>query len=119
MFLGAALQGGWPELRARNRALAIDARAVLCRALRVPVPAPEAMLGSMATVPLPDSPVRSASLPPPFDPLQDALLERFAIEVPIFPWPAPPRRFIRVSCQLYNTLEQYERLAAALAELLA
>jgi isopenicillin-N epimerase len=115
--LGAALPGGWPELRARNRALAIEARALLCRALGVAVPAPEAMIGSMATVPLPDSPVRSASVPSPFDPLQDALLERFAIEVPIFPWPAPPRRFVRVSCQLYNTLEQYERLAAALVEL--
>jgi isopenicillin-N epimerase len=115
--LGAALAGGWPALRARNRALALAARDVLCRALGVAPPAPDSMLGSMATVPLPDSPVRSSSLPPPFDPLQDALLERFTIEVPVFPWPGPPRRFVRVSCQLYNTIEQYERLAAALVEL--
>ena len=115
--LGAALAGGWPALRARNRALAIEARNVLCRALGVASPAPDSMLGSMATVPLPDSPVRSSSLPSPFDPLQDALFERFAIEVPVFPWPGPPRRVVRISCQLYNTIEQYERLAAALVEL--
>jgi len=116
-LLGTALAGGWPALRARNHALAIEARNVLCRALGVAPPAPDSMLGSMATVSLPDSPVRSSSLPPPFDPLQDALLERFATEVPVFPWPGPPRRVVRISCQLYNTIEQYERLAAALVEL--
>ena len=116
-LLGTALAGGWPALRARNHALAIEARNVLCRALRVAPPAPDSMLGSMATVSLPESQLRSSSLPPPFDPLQDALLERFATEVPVFPWPGTPRRVVRISCQLYNTIEQYERLAAALVEL--
>jgi isopenicillin-N epimerase len=32
-------------------------------------------------------------------------------------WPAPPRRFVRVTAQIYNELTQYERLAAALREL--
>jgi hypothetical protein len=34
-------------------------------------------------------------------------------------WPAPPRRLIRVSAQLYNRTEQYARLADALAQELA
>ncbi|HLE43012.1 MAG TPA: hypothetical protein VJB36_03265 [Methylomirabilota bacterium] len=49
---------------------------------------------------------------------QDALFERFAIEVPVMAWPAPPRRLIRVSAQLYDTPGDYERLAGALRSLL-
>lgn len=34
-------------------------------------------------------------------------------------WPAPPRRLIRISAQLYNTREDYVRLAEALTKELA
>jgi isopenicillin-N epimerase len=44
------------------------------------------------------------------------LLRRHGIEVPIIPWPAPPKRVLRISAQLYNSLPEYERLAEALAE---
>jgi selenocysteine lyase/cysteine desulfurase len=30
-------------------------------------------------------------------------------------WPAPPRRLVRVSVQLYNRPEEYEALAQALS----
>jgi len=98
--------------------VALEARDVLLRGLGGAPPAPDAMIGAMVTLPLPGAAHVSASLPPPFDPLQDALLDRFGIEVPVFPGDRPGRRLIRVSCQLYNTIEQYERLAAALVELL-
>src|SRR5207247_389892 len=49
--------GGWPEIMRRNRALALQARDILCDALALPHPAPDSMLGSMAAVPLPDSSV--------------------------------------------------------------
>src|SRR2546422_234359 len=91
-FLGGLLPGGWPELMARNRALALEAQRVLCEALGVAPPCPEEMIGSLATVPLPGgsaAPLRSPLDP---DPLCDALLGRFGIEVPIFPWPASPKR---------------------------
>jgi selenocysteine lyase/cysteine desulfurase len=34
-------------------------------------------------------------------------------------WPAPPKRLIRVSAQLYNTREHFARLAEALGKELA
>jgi isopenicillin-N epimerase len=50
------------------------------------------------------------------DPLQDDLLARHAIEVPVISWPAFPKRLLRVSAQLYNDRAQYQLLAAALRE---
>lgn len=118
-LLGGLLPGGWPALRARNRALALEARALLGDALGVAPPCPDAMIGSLATLPLPP---RREPLPAGWDlarglPLHRRLLER-GIEVPVFPWPALPGRALRVSAQVYNARPQYERLAAALGELL-
>jgi isopenicillin-N epimerase len=107
-FLGTLLPGGWPALMAQNHALALEARDVLGEALGVAAPTPDDMVGALAALPLPDGPSVT---------LQETLLARFAIEVPIIPWPLPPGRLVRVSCQLYNTRAQYERLATALVEL--
>ncbi len=117
-YMGSLLPGGWPEVMERNRELARAARRVLCEALDIAAPSPDAMVGSLAAVPLPDGSEPPSPRSPRRDPLQDALFERFAIEVPVMAWPAPPRRLIRVSAQLYNTPADYERLAAALCVLL-
>jgi isopenicillin-N epimerase len=115
-FMGSLAPGGWPEVMGRNRALALRAREILCRALRCEPPCPEEMIGSMATLPLPPGATELPSKPPYMEELQAALFERYRIEVPVMFWPLPPRRFVRVSAQLYNRGEQYERLAAALVE---
>lgn len=116
-FLGSALPGGWPEVMQRNHELALRGRDILCRALGIDKPAPDDMIGSMAAVPLPDG---SAVAPPHSgDALQDALLEEYSIEVPIVPWPAPPKRLLRISAQLYNEPRDYEKLADALTALLS
>jgi isopenicillin-N epimerase len=112
-FFERALPGGFPELRMRNRALALQARRLLAGALGVEPPAPESMIGSLAALPLPDGNTDGAVWPRK-DPLYEALFERHRIEVPVFSWPKPPRRLIRVSAQLYNTIDDYHRLAAAL-----
>jgi isopenicillin-N epimerase len=113
-FMGTLLPGGWPEVRARNRALALEARDLLAAALRVDRPCPDEMIGAMAALPLPDG----SPEPPPsalyMDELQSRLLDRHGVEVPVIPWPAPPRRLLRVSAQVYNTIDEYRRLAAAL-----
>lgn len=111
--LGSLLEGGWPELMRRNHELALRGRDLLCSALDIDRPAPDELLGSMASVPIPDGLAESA--PALYgDPLQDALLERFGIEVPIVPWPAPPKRLLRISAQIYDTAAEYEYLCEAL-----
>jgi len=114
-FMGGLLRGGWPELREENRRLALHARELLCRTLAVPAPAPESMIGSMASIPLP-----RASEPAPGgpDPLYLELVRR-GFETLVQPFPERPGRVLRVSAQLYNEIEDYERLAHVLPRLLA
>jgi isopenicillin-N epimerase len=76
------------------------------------------MIGSLVALPLPDGAPGTAESALYTDPLQDVLLGEHGIEVPVIPWPASPRRLLRISVQLYNSLEQYERLAAALQDAL-
>jgi isopenicillin-N epimerase len=116
-FMPTLVPGGWAEIMRRNHELALRARDILCRALRIEPPAPDHMLGSMASVPIPDGkPDDKAS---PFgDPLQDELFDRFRIEVPVMPWPSPPKRLLRVSAQLYNSIDEYSKLAEALRRVL-
>lgn len=111
--------GGWKEVMKHNRDLALAAQRMLCDTLQVPPPCPEEFIGSLAAVPIPDARSAKPSKNPLYlDPLQDRLLEEFGIEVPVIPWPAPPRRLLRISSQLYNSLPQYEKLAGALKKLL-
>ncbi len=119
-FLGGLYPGGWSELRMRNRALVLGARRLLCETLGLEPPAPEAMIGSLATVLLPPA-ARTDEPPSAFrvDPLQDELFTAHHIEVPVFTWPQPPERLLRVSAQAYNTLDDYERLCRALPGALA
>ena len=116
-YVGSILPGGWPEIMARNRALALAARKIICAALNVAEPCPAEAVGSMATIPLPDAAAGELPVPPIFEyPLQDRLRVQHGIEVPIMPWPSPPNRLVRISAQLYNSLPQYESLAKALVQ---
>ena len=107
-FMGSLLPGGWSEVMGHNRAKVIAARKILCEILKVAPPSPDEMIGSLATVPLSDG---------SYVELQDALLEKFGIEVPIVPYPAVPNRLVRISAQLYNTLDQYDKLGQAIVKL--
>jgi len=117
-FMGSVLPGGWPAVREHNRNLVLGGRELLCEALAIPEPAPAEMIGSLASVPLPDG-----EDPDPHDafwvpPLQNELIDRLGVEVPVFPWPAPPKLLLRISAQLYNDEADYRALAEGLPGLL-
>jgi isopenicillin-N epimerase len=118
-FLQKLTGEGLDGLMRRNHSLAVEARRVLCDRLGQTPPCPESMLGSMAAVRLPEE-TEVAKVMPLIEvhPLQTRLLEEARIEAPIYYWPAPPHRVVRVSAQAYNNLAEYERLAEVLQSLL-
>jgi isopenicillin-N epimerase len=117
-FMGSLLEGGWPALRRANREKVLAGRRLLCDALGLRPPCPDDMVGSLAALPLPDGSADPPRSPLYLDPLQDRLLDQYGLEVPVIPWPAPPGRLIRISAQAYNRVEDYQKLAAALLDLL-
>lgn len=76
------------------------------------------MIGSVASLPLPDGAGESSHEIFPFDVLQEKLFREFAIEVPVIYWPERPKRLIRISAQLYNSEDEYAYLAEALKQLI-
>jgi isopenicillin-N epimerase len=116
-FFERLLPGGWDELRAKNHALALRARDLLVEALSIPAPAPDAMVGSLAAVPLPRREQDLGLLPMSLDPITKDLFDRYRIEVLASVWPRSPERVIRVSAQLYNDEGQIHTLVSALTEL--
>ncbi len=115
-FMERLVPGGWREIRRRNRETALAARKQLCSWLRAKPPVPESMVGSIATVPLRSRTAEEAAIPTRHhDALQDRLIEKWRIQVPIVVFPlGSERRWVRVSGQLYNSIAEYDYLAEAL-----
>ncbi|MFN6481282.1 aminotransferase class V-fold PLP-dependent enzyme [Nostoc sp. DedQUE07] len=113
-FMGSLLPGGWTELMQQNHQLVLQGRRLLCEGLEVQPPCPEEMIGSMAVVPMPTMLENRDFLA-----LHDELFDKFGIQVPMMPWQEKPRLLVRISAQIYNTLEQYEYLAKVLKGLLS
>ena len=102
---------GWERIRAHNRALALWAGGMLCDRWKVePLTTNPEMLGAMATIPLPG---RLANLTEDqVKPLQRKLYHEHQVEVPLTLW--QNHWHTRISCQIYNMPEDYERLARAI-----
>ena len=113
-FLGGLVDGGWQEIMEHNTALAIRGREILCGVLGTSPPVPDSMVSSIAAVEMPDEgDVGPMSLEG--DPFHNFLLDEFGIQVPVFPWKHHNKRYIRISAQLYNHVEEYEFLADCLS----
>lgn len=115
-WMGNLLPGGWAELRRRNHSLAVQARQILCERLEVEPPCPPGLLGSMATIPLPER-LQSVPATGKIDPEQLRLCDQFGIEVPLSRFGAPEQRWLRISAQIYNAPADYAYLAAAMQTL--
>jgi len=118
--VGAMHPGGWAGIMRSNTQLSLTARDTLCNTLGIAPPAPDSMIGAMFSLPIPEPAPDLAARPTHYDDaLQDELLARHGIQVPIWRLNVGDQRIVRVSAQLYNSPEQYERLGAALGEELA
>jgi isopenicillin-N epimerase len=113
-FMDGLLPRGWPELMARNRGLALAARRLLCERFGVPPACPEAMIGTLASVPLARGRYRFTTTRLAFDPVEEDLRGTYGIEVPVLACPEGPGSILRIAAQIYNSIEQYEYLADSL-----
>ena len=112
-FLAKLVPGVLEGLMASNRQKTLRARQLLCEALSCEVPAPDEMIGSLATIPLPPAARKRFESA---DALQARLYEQHRIELPIFDYGDSAVRMLRVSMQAYNGLDQIERLCDALRD---
>lgn len=120
MVAGRDGASGWTALMRHNRELCLKGRDIICKRLGIEPPAPDGMIGSICTMVLPPHPAalreRLAQRPTKYhDALWDVLLEKWRIQVPIWTVAKTGHRTCRISAQVYNSVEQYEYLAEALA----
>ncbi len=111
--------GGWPAVMAANRALALEARDRLSRAVGATRPAPDALIGSMSAVVLPRLQTDADA-----QELHRVLFDEDRVEVPVVPFPVPGARgsptdppkslLVRVSAQRYNDAGDIDQLISAL-----
>ena len=101
---------GLDALRAYNHRLAWDGARLLCVRWGTALDLEEAMVGAMATVPVPE---RLGATKEDAARLRDALLEEDRIEVQLHAWKG--RLWVRISTQLYNEMADVEHLAEAVA----
>ncbi len=113
-FIGGLLPGGWPQVITANRELTLQARSLLLASLGEDPPCPEAMIGSMASIPLPPAAAGAPAHGLDCAGLHDWFRER-GVETWLHPHPVP---LLRISAQLYNGLDQFKRLSALLEEAL-
>mgnify|MGYP001502725355 FL=1 len=107
------VDGGWEAIMQHNHDLALRGRDILCERLGIEQPCPDEMIACISTIRLPGEIPSKEKMHEP-DPLHHILSEKYNIQVPVWSWPSPAGRYLRISAQLYNSIEQYEQLADAL-----
>ena len=107
------IDGGWEAIMQHNRDLVIEGRNLLCKALGIEAPCPDSMITCISTLQLPGEPLPLEIMHEP-DPLHEILSQKYNIQVPVWSWPSPAGRYLRISAQLYNDIEEYKLLADAL-----
>ena len=107
------VEGGWSAIMQHNHDLAIEGRNLICETLGIEAPCPDSMIACISTLQLPGEPLPHEIMHEP-DPLHEILSSKYNIQVPVWSWPSPAGRYLRISAQLYNTIEEYQVLVNAL-----
>lgn len=114
-FMNGIHDKGWKGIMDHNHKMAWQAARIISDSTGFELPVSERYIGSMVTIPVPDGEEGF----PKFNenpPLKRKLFEKYHIQIPVYTFPAVPRQWIRISAQLYNSLEQYEYLAEILSK---
>jgi isopenicillin-N epimerase len=98
--------GGINGLAQDNHAKVIAGRNAVSSALGLQMTAPDDMIGSMASLILPQHIEATV--------LRERLLDRHHIQTQLFQWDIAKAPVLRLSAQAYNKVSDYEKLAAAL-----
>ncbi|HCT45754.1 MAG: aminotransferase [Phycisphaerae bacterium] len=109
--LGSFFDGGIDELMRRNRAMCLEARDLLCDAFGTKPMVPDSMLGPLAVVDIPAPGLNPREL-------RERLMSAYRIEAMIVPNPGGDTPMIRVSPQVYNSMEQYRYAADAIGAII-
>jgi len=110
-FLEGLVEGGIDALMAHNQRLCFESRDLLCEMLGTQQRVGDSLLGPLATIDVPAPGMEPGAL-------REALFANHRIEAMIVPSPthdgAEARPMVRVSPQVYNTIEQYRYLGEAI-----
>lgn len=104
-------QSGWDALYKRNHDLVVEGASLICDAIGIKQQVPESMIGTMVGIPLPGQVTKGEIYD---DALWDALYTKHNIQVPVWALPGIHPRVMRVSAQLYNTIEDFKKLSEAI-----
>lgn len=105
-FLDSLMPGGLDALMAHNRALCFEARDLLCSMLGTKANIPDSMTGPLAVIDLPETSMEPGAF-------REQLYTEFRIESMIVRSPSGGL-MVRVSPQVYNSIEQYAYLGEAI-----
>ena len=112
-YMDGLFSKGWGEIIERNHTLAVEVRALLCAELNISVPCQNDFFGSMFTVPL-----SSINIIDPNSELNPAVqiynytMQNFGFGMYIEPFEG--QFLLRCSCHIYNTIEEYKKIAEAI-----
>lgn len=105
--IAARHPGGWAGVRAANHDLVLEAQALMCEAFGTAAPVPASMVGSLAVVPLSGAAGRATGRELTEHVRAEGFEAKFVAH--------DDRVAVRLSAHLYNTIDDYARLAESLS----
>lgn len=102
--------GGWKNIMIANHKLVLEAGKKICEEFDIEQSYPESMIGSIYGIPFFDEGKENVEKLNKRSELQERLFHDYRIEAMVSFFPRAPKRFLRISSQIYNTIEQYQYL---------